>query len=1316
MRRRPKIALAVGGTLMVALIGAGCALYVAGNTAAGRRFLERATRAVTGGRVDIRGLGGAFPAHLTAAQLILRDKQGVWLTADRLALDWRPLSLFGRTVRIDDLRAARVVLTRLPATAHGAHRPPPSIPHIDVARASIGRFELGSALVGRPATLAVHGTLRLHSLQNLYAQVDAVRLDGAGRYELRLAFDPVRVAARLTVQEPAGGPLESLLQLPDLGGLAATFVLGGPRQAERLDLRVHAGALRALARGRVNLPAQSAVVVFSLEAAAMSPRPGLAWQSVAASGHWRGSLQQPVADGKFDIRELRLGGAATIAELRAVLTGGAGKLGVRGALSGLRIAGPQPDLFGRGPMSFDALFSPKLAHRPLTFDLQDSRLALRGRIATTAPEHAVLHLDVPQIAPFAALAGQSVRGRAAIKIDLQRRSAGVGFSLGGSVAGLGGAGWVAALGAQVSLRAVGSVGVRHIALSQLQVAGRAWTLSANGTAVRASASLRAHWTFDAANLAVFSPLLAGTLHASGAIDGPPGALAADARLISRVAVHGSTPLALTASLHTGGPEAAGRGSLRVAGTFDAAPLRLALLWRPAGNGGIQAVIRQGDWKSVRLAGAFALDRTFAVSDGRVSLDIGTLADLDHLTGLDLRGRLAADGSFGTFSGRRRLTWHATVPDLEIGRFAAAVEASASGPLDGLNLHLEARLPDVGGAAATIASTAMLQLANRQLHISALALGYRGQSAHLLAPADLTYGAAVSIAGLRLGLGGATLQLAGRIAPTLELQASLDGAAPKLVDLIAPGLLARGRIAASASLRGPPGAPTGQVRWDASGMRSADALSLGLPAVDFRGEARLDGDSAQVAAELRAGAKSQLTVAGRVPLRAGAPLALKVAGTMNLGLAAPALEARGIYASGALQVAVSLSGETQAPRIAGTLRLSGGHLQDYVRGINLENIDTRLVGDGDVLVIESFTASLPPGKVSITGRIGPLGGDLPLDLHIVATNARPIDSNLITANLDADLHVTGTARRRIELAGTIHVHRAVIGIPNALPPNVAVLDVRRPGQAAAPAAARPVVVALRLNVDAPRQILVRGRGLDAELGGDLRLAGTVDTPQVAGGFDLQRGSVDLAGSRLSFKSGHVGFNGAGLRHRIDPTIDFVAQSSSANVQATLRITGLADAPRFELTSIPPMPPDEILRDLLFGVSNPTQLSALQAAQIGAALATLSGVAGEGLNPLSKLQRALGLDRLSVGAAPTTGAATSRPASTGASIAAGRYISPRVYLEALQTTTGLSQLQISVDLTRHLKLQSRLGNGAAITQGTTPENDPGSSIGLSYQFEY
>jgi translocation and assembly module TamB len=225
--------------------------------------------------------------------------------------------------------------------------------------------------------------------------------------------------------------------------------------------------------------------------------------------------------------------------------------------------------------------------------------------------------------------------------------------------------------------------------------------------------------------------------------------------------------------------------------------------------------------------------------------------------------------------------------------------------------------------------------------------------------------------------------------------------------------------------------------------------------------------------------------------------------------------------------------------------------------------------------------------------------------------------------------------------------------------------------------------------------------------------------VSGGFDLQRGSFSLASNKLNFTAGRVSFNGAGLKNKIDPTLDFTAQTTVSDTTAILHITGLADAPQFEFTSTPPLPQDEIMARLLFPGVNSAQLSGLQLAQIGAALAALSGVGGDGgLNPLVKLQKSLGLDRLTVGAGTsTTGTPTGAGTqNSGASIEAGRYISKRVYIEAKQSTTGTSQLEADVDLTRHLKLQTRFGNGTATVQGATPENDPGSSVGLLYQFEY
>jgi translocation and assembly module TamB len=165
---------------------------------------------------------------------------------------------------------------------------------------------------------------------------------------------------------------------------------------------------------------------------------------------------------------------------------------------------------------------------------------------------------------------------------------------------------------------------------------------------------------------------------------------------------------------------------------------------------------------------------------------------------------------------------------------------------------------------------------------------------------------------------------------------------------------------------------------------------------------------------------------------------------------------------------------------------------------------------------------------------------------------------------------------------------------------------------------------------------------------------------------------------------------------------------------MHITGYADAPVFEFTSSPVLPQDQILAQLLFGQSI-EQLSGLQVAEIGFALASLGGVGGEGsLNPLSKIERSLGLDRLSIGA----GTSNASGEAAGASIQAGRYLSRRVYLEARQNSTGTGQIEVDINVTQRLKLQTRFGNGtaSASAQGTTPENDPGSSIGLLYQIEF
>ena len=71
-------------------------------------------------------------------------------------------------------------------------------------------------------------------------------------------------------------------------------------------------------------------------------------------------------------------------------------------------------------------------------------------------------------------------------------------------------------------------------------------------------------------------------------------------------------------------------------------------------------------------------------------------------------------------------------------------------------------------------------------------------------------------------------------------------------------------------------------------------------------------------------------------------------------------------------------------------------------------------------------------------------------------------------------------------------------------------------------------------------------------------------------------------------------------------------------------------------------------------------------------------------------------------------------------AGRYIARGVYVGAQQSASGGgTQATIQVDIAKGLKLQGTAGTGspsATGTGGVPGASSTGSSVGLTYQFEY
>ena len=1321
MRRVLKIfAWTLSGLLLIAALLVG-GVFVAGNSASGRLAIERIVYRVTSAQVKLSGLGGAFPSQLTLDRLEISDAHGVWLTADHIALNWSPFDLLRRYIRADSLKIARLSIDRAPVSSNPSSKV--SLPHIGIRQCSIDVVALGPELVGTAASLKLSGSGELRSLEDATADVVARRIGGDGEYIVRFRFDASRMDGTLTAHEPAGGPLENLLQFPGLGALSASMTLSGPHRAERVDLKVDAGDLHGWVHGEVNLVQRSADLGYSLESQAMQPRPDLAWQRLALSGRWRGNLSTPAADGQLEVEKLRIAGDTEVSTLTAKLGSQAGLLNVDAVANGLVIPGPRPQLLRQGPLKVEASLRLDEPSHPLELSATHRLFSLRAHVVTVGEQSASLDMRLTDLAALASIAGQDVRGNASVKAQLSGNPSDAHLVLNADINIIGGtAPWIGMVGNRAALQLTGGLTGAAINVERLQVTGRALNASLSGSASRpppgaaganAVPTVRARWNASLTDLGTLSSLLAGRLNASGSLSGTWAALAGDAQFASTFSVRGSTSGTIAGEVHAHGLTAAPEATLQAHGSVDGAPLTLDTALEHGAGGAFRVLVHHAEWKSVHADGDVSIGAEKAPTYGQLRLTIGQLGDLDRLLGSNIQGSIDGSADFKQDAGRTRGKFRFDAHELAVGKFAGNAQVTGEGQLDALNVSLAAQLPKLQGSAASLSAAAQLNLDAELVHLSSAVFDYRGQQLRLLKPAQISFGSGVTINQLEIGAQAAVFQLDGRVSPTLDLSASLNHLEPALVNAFEPDLLAEGSIEASAHLQGSPEAPTGRISVAADGIRLGDDTITGLPPLEMRATAELMGDSATIDGSLRAGITSVLTVSGTAPLNDAGASNLKVAGKLDVGLLNPLLEARGQHATGELAIDATLTGTLSDPQIGGTINLSQGGLRDYGRGASLSDITAQIVGSEGRLQINSFKATAAPGTVSITGTIGVLQPGLPVDLKLIAKNARPIASTLITANFDADLHISGMSRERIDVAGSVHLNRTDIGIPNSLPPSVAVLDVRRRGQKAAVTADKQRVIGLDVAVHAPQQIIVQGRGIDAELGGDLQIAGTIDTPRVSGGFDLQRGNFTIAGNKLNFSEGHVSFNGVGLQNKIDPTLDFTAKAYVTDATVTLRITGLADAPRFDFSSDTGLPQDDIMARLLFGVSSASQLSALQLAQIGAALATLSG-GGDSLNPLVKLQKSLRLDRLTV--VSNTVTTPTGTTTQGTRVEAGRYVSKRVYVEAKQSSTGASQVQVDVDLSKHLKLQTRLGDGSAITGGTTPENDPGSSVGLSYQFEY
>lgn len=453
-----------------------------------------------------------------------------------------------------------------------------------------------------------------------------------------------------------------------------------------------------------------------------------------------------------------------------------------------------------------------------------------------------------------------------------------------------------------------------------------------------------------------------------------------------------------------------------------------------------------------------------------------------------------------------------------------------------------------------------------------------------------------------------------------------------------------------------------------------------------------GTSARIAGQLN-GANAQLGITGSLPL----------------ALANKALAPRSV--TGTADVDLALNGPLALSSLTGRVSTQNSRLSLPQLGESVDNITGSFIFGGARVTADLSAALSRGGQVQVTGPLD-LTASRQAAFVITASDLVIKDPALFETRADGRITVTGPLSGGAVIAGDINLGETEVRVPSntigtigSLPEvqhvgapqavvttlkraglSIAGINLRRGGDASGAGATPAAVFPMDININAPSRIFIRGRGLDAELGGSVRIGGTTKRMIPAGRFELVRGRINILQQRFDLTEGF-----ATLEGDFTPYIRLVATTETEYITVNIIAEGDATEPEISFISVPELPPDEVLSRLIFG-RDLSSISPLQAVQLAAAANTLAGRGNGGL--VGRLRDNVGLDDLDI--------TTSEEGTTA--VRAGKYITENIYTDVTVDSEGKTEVDINLDLTDSLTVR-----GASDTEGK-------SSIGIFFEKDY
>ncbi len=304
-----------------------------------------------------------------------------------------------------------------------------------------------------------------------------------------------------------------------------------------------------------------------------------------------------------------------------------------------------------------------------------------------------------------------------------------------------------------------------------------------------------------------------------------------------------------------------------------------------------------------------------------------------------------------------------------------------------------------------------------------------------------------------------------------------------------------------------------------------------------------------------------------------------------------------------------------------------------------------------------------------------------------------------ASASGTVTLSGSASKA-KLEADITTDQVEIRVLDSLPPEVASLDVVEVGRGGKlppprkPAAETvPFDMDLGIEIAMPRRVFVRGRGIDSEWKGNIKIGGTANKPSIAGNLELVRGQMTVVGKTFHLADGSLSLPKSGEG---EPEMSVTALYSARDFTVRAQVEGPVTTPEVTLTSTPSMPKEEIVSHVLFNKSA-SNLSVYEAAQLGLAIAELTGSGGGG-GVLDFVRKTIGVDSLQI-------ESTETDKGTVPVVGAGKYLTDDVYVGVKQgATPESSSVGVEVEVLPHVSVESEVRRSGA------------SGVGVKFKLDY